>query len=191
VKGVEGSPCASGRDSRTVVTDSAKGEAERSRKQNRDDVEVLGWSGSWAVRSVASRRSPPRSSSGDGGLASRVGAPMAELSTQRPRPHNSGMRVAPASWCSTSVQRLPVSPFLHSSDSRWWWIGIGEIPKGAATQVFGDKAAVLVCPLLLLLPLLLPSLLAGAVGFERENPGGGGTGSCSWGWNLKGRSARV
>jgi hypothetical protein len=91
VKGVEGSPCASGRDSRMVVTGSTKGEAERSRKQNRDGVEVLGWSGSWAVRSVASRRSPPHSSSGDGGLASRVGAPMAEFSSQRPRPHNSGM----------------------------------------------------------------------------------------------------
>jgi hypothetical protein len=64
VKGVEGSPCVSGRGSRTVVTGSTKGEAERSRKQNRDGVEVFGWSGSLAVRSVASQRSPPRSSSG-------------------------------------------------------------------------------------------------------------------------------
>jgi hypothetical protein len=55
VKRVEGSPCASGHDSRMVVMGSTKGEAERSRKQNRDGVEVLGWSGSWAVRSVASR----------------------------------------------------------------------------------------------------------------------------------------
>jgi hypothetical protein len=46
VKGVEGSPCTSGHDSRTVVTGSTKGEAERSRKQNKDGVEVLGWSGS-------------------------------------------------------------------------------------------------------------------------------------------------
>jgi hypothetical protein len=68
---------------------------------------------------------------------------------------------------------------------------LGKIPKGAATQVPCDGAAALVCPLLLLLLLLLPSLLAGALGIERENPGGGGTRSCGWGWNLKGRSARV
>jgi hypothetical protein len=93
---------------------------------------------------------------------------MAEFSSQRPRPHNSGMRVAPASWCSTSAQRLLVPPFLHSSDSGWWWIGIGENPqRGGDSGAWrrGDGAGL---PLLLLLPILLPSLLAGAVRIERE-----------------------
>jgi hypothetical protein len=70
-EGGRGLTFASERDSRMVVTGSTKGEAGRSRKQNRDGVEVFGYSGSWAVRSVASRRSPPRSSSGDGGPARR------------------------------------------------------------------------------------------------------------------------
>jgi hypothetical protein len=43
VKGVEGSPCASGRDSRTVVTSSRKGEAERymAAVQHRSDVQAF------------------------------------------------------------------------------------------------------------------------------------------------------
>jgi hypothetical protein len=117
---------------------------------------------------------------------------MAEFSSQRPRPHSSRMRVTPASWCSTSAQRLPVSPlppllgFPVVVDRDW-----GKSPKGRRRRCPAMGRRRWSAPFPLLLPLLLPSLLAGAVGIERENSGGGGTGSCGWGWNLKGRSARV
>jgi hypothetical protein len=142
VKGVEGSPCASGRDSRTVVTGSTKGEAERymAAVQHRSDVQAFHRAG----RERGGRPVVVEERQQLGGVVRRGDASGPGVEVQ-PSPASCASLLhgqqPGGSWTRPPVPaakggfgllhgRPPLPPFLLPPPSSllWWWRNLGGNP---------------------------------------------------------------